>query len=227
MPAPADPRPGEARVQHLTLGTQERRPRVCQGCQFWQSRALGRPVDRRRWAEDVEERFGAWGKIYVESGQHIASLQYGPSWAFPRAYDLPAGPPSDDAVVATCAYLSDPTSPWALQSLFLACIGEVRDAGLPALEAFAYRYPPEQDFAARFLVHRTIFPRDFLGDLGFQTLRSAGQVELVRLEMRGIIPVEEPESMLAWAARRARELAARPATATLSSAPVKGDPTAP
>jgi hypothetical protein len=40
-------------------------------------------------------------------------------------------------------------------------------------------------------VHRTIFPRDFLADFGFRTLRSAGRIELTRLEFGGLQPVAE------------------------------------
>ena len=36
----------------------------------------------------------------------------------------------DDAVLVTCAYLTDDSSPWVLQSLFLAAIGEGRDRGV-------------------------------------------------------------------------------------------------
>ena len=98
---------------------------------------------------------------------------------FPRAAELPAGPPSDDAVLVTCAYLVDDATPWVEQSLFLAAIGEARDKGAKALEAFAYRYPEGESTYERFLVHRTVFPRDFLADFGFLTVRSAGRVELL------------------------------------------------
>jgi hypothetical protein len=91
----------------------------------------------------------------------------------------------------TCAYLTDAQSPWVLQSLFLAAIGECRDRGLPFLEAFGYRYPPDEPFASRFLGHRTIFPSDFLHDLGFHPARSAGSVSLERLDLRAI--ATEPE----------------------------------
>ena len=97
-------------------------------------------------------------------------------------------------MLVTCSFLLDVTSPWALQSLFLACIGEVRDAGIAAIEAFAYRYDEGEGFAARFLRHRTVFPRDFLADFGFRTLRSVGRVELMRLELRGIVPVSDDQS---------------------------------
>jgi hypothetical protein len=40
-------------------------------------------------------------------------------------------------------------------------------------------------------VHRTVFPRDFLSDFGFRTVRSVGRVELARLELGGLVPVVE------------------------------------
>ena len=43
----------------------------------------------------------------------------------------------------------------------------------------------------RFHVHKTVFPRDFLADLGFLTVRAAGRVELARLELGGLQPVAE------------------------------------
>ena len=89
-------------------------------------------------------------------------------------------------MLVTCAYLTDAQSPWALQSLFLAAIGECRDRGLPALEAFGYRYPADEGFASRFLGHRTIFPADFLRDLGFHPQRSTGRISLERLDLRAI-----------------------------------------
>ena len=61
-----------------------------------------------------------------------------------------------------------------MQSLFLAAIGDARDRGAKALEAFAYRYREGESTYERFLVHRTVFPRDFLADFGFRTVRSAG-----------------------------------------------------
>jgi hypothetical protein len=78
-----------------------------------------------------------------------------------------------------------------MQSLFLAAIGDARDRGARALEAFAYRYREGESQRERFLVHRTVFPRDFLGDLGFRTLRVAGRIELARLDFEGLQPVLE------------------------------------
>jgi hypothetical protein len=180
------------RLAGLTGATLEHVASVCHECVWWQSRTGGRRVDKRRWIERGETEFGAWGTVYYDDdGRVLGSMQYGPAGLFPRADELPAGPPSDDAVLVTCAYLVDRTSPWVLQSLFLAAIGEAKDKGAAALETFAYRYPEGESDYERFLVHRTVFPRDFLLDFGFRTVRMSGQVELVRLELGGLVPVLE------------------------------------
>jgi hypothetical protein len=180
------------RIAGLTGATLETAPAVCHGCVWWQSRSAGRAPDKQRWIEKAETEFGAWGTVYYDyDGRVLGSMQYGASRLFPRAAELPAGPPSDDAVIVTCAYLFDRTSPWVLQSLFLAAIGDAKDKGAAALETFAYRYPEGESDYERFLVHRTVFPRDFLSDFGFRTVRLSGQVELVRLELGGLVPVLE------------------------------------
>jgi hypothetical protein len=180
------------RLTGLTGATLESVATVCHDCVWWQSRTGGRRVDKRRWIEKAETEFGAWGTVYYDDdGRVLGSMQYGVTRLFPRAAELPAGPPSDDAVLVTCAYLLDRSSPWVLQSLFLAAIGDAKDKGAAALETFAYRYPEGESDYERFLVHRTVFPRDFLSDFGFRTVRMASQVELVRLELGGLVPVLE------------------------------------
>jgi hypothetical protein len=128
---------------------------------------------------------------YDADGRLLGSMQYGPAGLFPRAADLPAGPPSDGAVLVTCSYVVDAATPWVMQSLFLAAIGDARDRGAKALEAFAYRYPEGESAYERFRVHRTVFPSDFLADFGFRTVRVQGRVELARLELGGLVPVHD------------------------------------
>jgi hypothetical protein len=180
-----------AHLDGLTSGTIKTAPTVCQECVWWQSR-LGRDTPKDRWMERAEDEWGAWGAVYSdEHGRVLGSIQYGPSALFPRAAELPAGPPSEDAVLVTCAYLVDPSSPWVVQSLFLSAIGDAKDKGAKALETFAYRYPEGETAYERFQVHKTIFPRDFLSDFGFLTVRTLGRVELARLELGGLQPVTE------------------------------------
>jgi hypothetical protein len=179
------------RLRGLTGATLPSAPTVCHDCVWWQSRA-SRGASKRRWMERAEDEWGAWGTLYVDDdGTVLGSMQYGPSELFPRASELPAGPPSDDAVLVTCAYLVEGSAQWVMQSLFLSAIADVKERGGKALEAFAYRYPEGETAEERFLVHRTVFPNDFLADFGFRTVRRLGRVELARLELGGLQPVEE------------------------------------
>jgi len=179
------------RVSGLTGATLVTAPAVCQSCVWWQSRG-GREVDKDRWREKMEEEWGAWGMLsYDDDGRLLGSMQYGPSELFPRAAELPAGPPSEDALLVTCAYLVNRSTPWVMQSLFLAAIGDARDKGARAVEAFGYRYREGTSMHERFIGHRTIFPHDFLSDFGFQSVRTQGLVELARLELGGLVPVLE------------------------------------
>jgi hypothetical protein len=179
------------RVAGLTGATLELAPGVCHECVWWQSR-LGREANKDRWLVRAEEEWGAWGALYSDDdGRLLGSIQYGRADLFPRAAELPAGPPSPDSVLVTCVYLVSEASPWVEQSLFLTAIGEARDKGAKGLEAFAYRYPEGESTYERFIVHRTVFPRDFLADFGFTTVRAQGNVELARLELGGLQPVVE------------------------------------
>jgi hypothetical protein len=166
-------------------------PRPCVDCVFWQARE-GRSVDKAKWADRIEDEWGPWGTLYfAENDRLLGFIQFGPSEHFPRGQDLPAGPPSADAVLIACAYLVDLSSPWVIQSLFLSVIGEARDRGVKALETFGYRYPEGESGYERFFVHRTIFPSDFLADFGFYPVRWDGRVALARLELGGLQPVVE------------------------------------
>jgi hypothetical protein len=192
------------RLRGLTGATLPSAPTVCHDCVWWQSRA-GRRTSKRRWIERAEDEWGAWGTVYLDDdGRVLGSMQYGPSELFPRADDLPAGPPSEDAALVTCAYLVEGSAQWVMQSLFLSAIADVKERGGKALEAFAYRYPEGETAEERFLVHRTVFPSDFLADFGFQTVRRLGRVELARLELGGLLPVAERRS--AKLVRQVKEL---------------------
>ncbi len=178
-------------------------PAPCVGCVFWQTRD-GKTTDKARWAERVEEEWGGWGTLYFgENERLLGFVQAAPAEFFPRGHDLPAGPPSRDAVLIACAYLVDLSTPWVMQSLFLSVIGEARDRGVKAIETFAYRYPEGESGYERFFVHRTIFPSDFLADFGFYPVRWDGRVALARLELGGLQPVEEGKT--AAVMRRVRE----------------------
>jgi hypothetical protein len=182
------------RLHPVTTASIAHAPPPCVGCVFWQSRGQ-RLAAKEKWAEKIEDDWGACGTLYFGDDDRVLGfIQCGPAGAFPRAWELPAGPPSDDSVLINCAYLVDPNSPWVMQSLFLSVMGEARDRGVKAVETFGYRYPEGTSAYERFLVHRTIFPSDFLADFGFYPLRWDGEVALARVEVGGLQPVAEGPS---------------------------------
>ena len=92
------------RISGLTGATIETAPTVCHECIWWQTRDE-RSIDKRKWIRDAEDEWGAWGTVYHDDdGRLLGSMQYGPADLFPRARELPAGPASDDAVLARHAH---------------------------------------------------------------------------------------------------------------------------
>ena len=144
------------------------------------------------WILGTEEEWGRGGRSTTTTTSACSDpCSTGRRDLFPRAAELPAGPAAEDAALVTCAYLTDPSKPWVMQSLFLTAIGDAREKGAAALETFAYRYERRATSRGRFQVHKTIFPSDFLADFGFRTIRRQGRVELARLELGGLQPVVE------------------------------------
>ena len=149
------------------------------------------PLDGEdRWIERAEENWGAWGALYQDDdGKLLGSIQYGPAQLF---HALPSSPPAGvrrrgarhvrlprlqlDAVVE--------------QSLFLAAIGEARDKGAAALEAFAYRYPRGESIRALPRSPNRL-PARLSHRLRLPTGPHHGRVELLRLELGGLQPVAE------------------------------------
>jgi hypothetical protein len=169
-------------IRHLVRATLAEAPAPCQTCTWWQAGARG--IVKERWAADVEGRFGAWGMLEVDDDERtLGLLQYGPAAAFPHARRLPAGPPSADAVLVTCALIEPDAGPWVVQRLLLAVAGETRDRRLIALEAFATSVDrPDAP-------HLVPLPRPILEEIGFQAVREAGEVALLRLDLRGLVTV--------------------------------------
>jgi hypothetical protein len=163
-------------------------PEPCRTCTWWQGGT--RTIAKERWAAGVEGRFGAWGMLYREDDRTIGIVQYGPSADFAHARRLPAGPPSHDAVLVTCALIDPAAGPWVVQRLLLAVAGETRDRGLIALEAFAT--PIERPDAP----HLVPLPRADLEEIGFTPVREAGEVALMRLDLRGLITEPASEASL-------------------------------
>ena len=180
------------RVSGLTGATLVTAPSVCQGCVWWQSRA-GREADKDRWRERIEEEWGAWGTLYYDDdGRLLGSMQYGPAELFPRAADLPAGPPSRRRAAR---HLRLPRRPLDAVGDAVALPGRDRRRArqgrargrgvrlpLPGGDVDARALHPSTGRSSRTTSSRTSASR---------SCARQGLVELARLELGGLVPVLE------------------------------------
>lgn len=191
-----------SRIEPLTSASRIATPTPCVDCVFWQEpRTLSSERKKRRWVEHIE-RLGAiaWGRIARDGDQMRGVIQYGPSELFPRSQRLAAGPASPDAALLTCMLVFGDDPVGIGEGLVLESLADLKGQGLLAVEAFAIGFSDEVDDADRIRSHHTLFDREFLESLGFEPLRTHGQVALMRLELDGVSPPQLPF----WARMRLR-----------------------
>ena len=146
------------RVSGLTTATIGDAPPVCHGCVWWQSMATRRPPSS---GVDGEGR-GGLGRMGLGL---LRRRRPRPRLDAVRAGSLSRAPrrPRPPAVLRrrggrdVCVPAGRRACVRREVALSLAAIGEARDKGARALEAFAYRYPTGESTHERFLVHRTVF----------------------------------------------------------------------
>jgi hypothetical protein len=183
-----------SRVVPLGRAARATLPAPCVDCVFWQNLRLStEPQQKRRWERTMEERVGPWGRVLRDGERFLGLLQYGPQSAFPRAQIMPAGPPSRDAALITCAYLGDEDPAGTCERLVLEALADLKSRRVRVVETFALRYPDDVPPADRFAGHHTLFDRTFLTRLGFSPVRGVGQVSLMRLEIDGLEPARRSD----------------------------------
>ncbi len=201
-------------ITSLTAATRADLPPPCVSCTFWQHDRVA--ADERRkaaWADTAQRRMGGFGRVMHEGASFRGMVQYGHADMFPRALALPAGPPGRDAALVTCSFIEGDDPDGACERLLLEALADLKARGLPAVEAFALRYPDEVPAAERHLGHHTLFDRAMLERLGFAPVRTAGQVALMRIELGGLVPGPGLVSRAVRAARGAMLPEPRPAPA--------------
>ncbi len=139
---------------------------------------------------DVERGFGPWGRMINEDGDFRGYIQYGPAARFPRARLMPAGPPSRDAALITCAYVGGDDLEGTCERLLLEALADLKARGIEAAEAFGLSFSDDVSAHDRSRSHHTLFDRAMLERFGFQPLRATGQVSLMRLPLGGLQPAE-------------------------------------
>ena len=174
----------------LTGATLETVPAVCQSCVWWQSRGNREPEKKVGRASRGGMR--AWGRSTATTTAAFSVRCSMAAQLFPRAADLPAGPPSDDAVLVTCAYLLSDSQPWVEQSSFSLPRSASR-VTKARTRSRGVRVPPLSRRASatdQVPCPSHGVPRDFLADPGFRRFVRPGGSSL-RVSRSKLQPVEE------------------------------------
>ncbi len=170
----------------------------CAGCAWWLTApgAVADPGLRRRWEQKTEAEFGCFGRVLVEGDAVIGWMQVAPSHLIARARHLPAGPPSPDACLLTCAYFRDEGHLHGFRLLLQEVEAALRHRRVPALEAFGIDRAPAGASSRGYLRRLNLFNPDVLEGAGFQRVQRKGPVVRFRLDLATL--VETPRHGVAW-----------------------------
>jgi GNAT superfamily N-acetyltransferase len=122
-------------------------PNPCKYCLYWQTTgAFGEEMlkpekeqEKREWFNKVVEEFGSSVKLGYLNETPIGFLQYSPPTFFPRVKEYASGPPSEDAVLITCLYITDKEARGKGfgTDMLNDLIAELKERGFKAVETFA------------------------------------------------------------------------------------------
>jgi GNAT superfamily N-acetyltransferase len=160
----------------------------CPCCAYWESVAEADPTcgsteDRERlvaWVETVLEDWGDCGRIAYEDGEVLGFVKYAPSRYLPQVRHMPAGPPSDDAVLLACLHVSREARSAGLGKVLLqAVLRDLATRKERALEAYGAAFAVDRDCTPFITV-------EFLLRNGFTVVRPHHRYPLLRLEMKSL-----------------------------------------
>lgn len=177
------------RALDLTTATRDLLPPVCRTCSWWQT-DLPNPSGedpRARWERAVEDEAGIFGRALVDGEAVIGCIQTAPAALVPRARRLPAGPPSSDAWLLTCAYFYDEEFVGGFQQLLLEIEASLKHRRVSALEAFALRRTRVDDRFCGYLRGLNLFHPEVLEGGGFRAVCVCGDVARYRLDLATVI----------------------------------------
>lgn len=188
------------RAVDLTAATRDLLAPVCRECTWWLRPAAGAgpALARREWEEACEAEAGFFGRALLDGEAVVGWLHLAPSRLVPRAASLPAGPPSPDAWLLTCAYFYDEEYLHGFQRLLQEAEASLKHRQVAALEAFALCETAPEDAFRGYLRTVNLFHHEVLEGHGFRRVAACRGVARYRLDLRAL--VEAPRRTAVWAA---------------------------
>jgi hypothetical protein len=177
------------RALDLNAGSRELLAPVCRDCTWWQEDVAAPAGEdlRLTWERAVEAEAGLFGRALLDGDAVIGWIQAAPAALVPRARRLPAGPPSGDAWLLTCAYFYDEEYVGGFQQLLLEIEASLKHRRVSALEAFALRRTRPGDRFCGYLRALNLFHPEVLEGGGFRPVRASGDVARYRLDLETVV----------------------------------------
>lgn len=177
------------RIRALTPDRIDELPGLCACCALWEGGSLASPecgeaADRERlvgWIAMVRSEWGDCGRVAFEDGEPLGLVKYAPPRYFPGLADMPAGLPSDDAVLVACLRVAGDARHAGLGKVLLqAALRDLTSRGEKVVEAYASADPLDREDSPLMSV-------EFLLRQGFTVSRPHPRFPLMRLELRSLV----------------------------------------
>ncbi|MFA4965363.1 MAG: hypothetical protein WC709_06990, partial [Thermoleophilia bacterium] len=177
------------RAVDLTAATRDLLAPVCRECVWWQCRpgAAAAPGLRGSWEHEAEAEAGFFGRALVEGDAVIGWMHAAAARLVPRARCLPAGPPSADAYLLTCAYFYDEDYLRGFQFLLQEIEASLKHRRVAALEAFGLRRSRPGDPFRGYVRELNLFHPEVLEGSGFRQVQVKGEVARLRLDLATLV----------------------------------------
>ncbi len=186
------------RAIDLTVATRDLLAPCCAGCAWWQSQPGVTPAPglRDAWERDAEAETGFFGRALLEDGAVVGWMHTAPARLLPRALSLPAGPPSADAYVLTCAYFYDEDYLRGFHFLLQEITASLKHRRVKALEAFGLDKAGVGDPFRGYVRELNLFHPEVLEGDGFRRVQVKGEVARFRLDLATLVAA--PRHTVAW-----------------------------
>lgn len=186
------------RALDLNAATRDLLAPVCRTCTWWQADLPCGPQDDARvwWEDAVEGEAGLFGRALLDGEAVIGWMQAAPASLVPRARRLPAGPPSADAWLLTCAYFYDEEFLGGFQQLLLEIEASLKHRRVSALEAFAPRRARPEGRLRGYLRDQNLFHPEVLEGGGFHAVCVSGDVARYRLDLATVVAAPRHSRLL-------------------------------
>lgn len=177
------------RILPLTIDRIPDLPGACSTCVYWElgpvAGTAGRPEPRRdkeAWLTSVLLEWGSPGRVAYVDDAPAGYLTYAPPALVPRATAFPTAPISDDAVLLMTGRVVDAFADQGLGRVLVQhAARDLLKRGVRAIEVYGTSGPRIVGCGS---AGGCVLPVDFLGAVGFRTVRDHPRNPRLRLDLR-------------------------------------------